>query len=253
MNVQATRSGVVTLLLAAAFLVTAPVFRPLLAQNQQERPPLTWVCPMPQDEVYEDGPGLCPICGMELIPTRIDVAYTCPDHPAIMQGEPGVCPLDKRELVRVNVALHWECSGTRQPFTEPGTCEDGSGRKLVRDMRAHGDHNPRHGGSFFMAEDRWHHLEGTYPSANLFRLFLYDNFTRPISSEGMSGHVFVLDQSNKVVGSFPMTRSSDGTTLEARLRNASLPLKAAALVKFDARTPEQRFDFTFNEYSANPP
>ena len=208
---------------------------------------------MAQDEVYENAPGICPVCGMELIPVRLDLAYTCPNHAAVIQGEPGFCPIDTRELVLVTVAIHWACDGSRQHYTEPGTCAGGSERELVRELRAHGDHNPRHGGMLFMAADRWHHLEGTYPGENDFRMYFFDNFTQPIDSEGISGRVAVLSDANEEIASFPMLASSDGQTMAAQLENGSLPLRVAALVKFEPDKPEQRFDFRFGEYSVEPP
>ena len=37
-----------------------------------------------------------------------------------------------------------------------------------------------------MAADKWHHLEGTYPQPGLVRLYLFDNFTKPIEVAGIT-------------------------------------------------------------------
>jgi len=233
----------------AAGLLLAPQ---LQAQSQQELPPISWVCPMPEDDVNEAGPGRCPICGMDLIPVRLDLAYTCPNHPAVILDKPGSCPIDRRELVQVIVALHWECaSSPGQRFTEPGPC-DGGQRLLVRELRAHGDHNPRHGGLFYMAADNWHHIEGTYPSQDLFRLYFYDNFTKAMPATEFSGRVLVLNQQNQEVASFPLSLSADRNTLEARIKAGPPPVRLAAMVRLAPNTPEQRFDFPLNELSREP-
>ena len=229
-----------------------PVIWAQQAPAAAELPPISFVCPMPEDEVNEGKPGVCPKCGMDLIPVRLDTAYTCPNHQAIILDKPGLCPQDRRELVPVTVALHWQCDeNPRQHMTEPGKCANGSARRLVKELRAHGDHNPRHGGLFFMAADKWHHLEGTHPESGRFRVFMFDNFTRPIDAKGMTGRVAVLDEANAEVSSAPLTLSKDGRTLDASIK-APLPLKVAAFVKFDEKTPEQRFDFAFQEYSKEP-
>jgi hypothetical protein len=219
-------------------------------------PPLVYVCPMPADAaVMADKPGKCPVCGMTLVPTRLDSKWWCPTHQTVMvRDAPGKCPLDGKALVQVTVAEHWACPEAPDAKLEsPKTCTNGQPSKVVYEARAHGDHNPRHDGQFFMASDAWHHLEGTYPSAGLFRAYFYNNFTKPIAAADFSGSLIVLDKNDKELGSFPLTHAAAGT-LEAAIpvSVASLPLKAAAKVRFGAAIPEQRFDFYFSAFSHDP-
>jgi len=250
-------------LLSCAGLLAAHVFAALPAQApkassaaaEQKLPPLSYVCPMVQDaEVIEDKPGLCRKCKMQLVPIRLDSKFSCPIHPAIVRDGPGTCPLDKRELVRLTLSVYWTCGGeTAKKLLNPGRCEDGHARKLQYEARAHGDHNPKHGGQFFMASDNWHHLEGTYPKAGLFRMHFYDDFTKPLTAKDFSGTIVVLDATDKEIASFPLTLARGGQTMEAQIKGATLPLKTAAKVKFDKGGPENRFDFTFTELSKEPP
>jgi P-type Cu+ transporter len=68
---------------------------------KREMPPQTtasqaeYTCPM-HPEVRQNGPGICPKCGMGLEPvsgtTSTKVEYTCPMHPEIVSDHPGTCP-----------------------------------------------------------------------------------------------------------------------------------------------------------------
>jgi hypothetical protein len=220
----------------------------------QKLPPLSYVCIMPGDEdVIEDKPGSCPKCKMDLVPVRLDAKWWCPVHQAneVYDG-PGKCRRDGRELVQVTVSETWTCADAPdKKLLEPGKCADGSARKIGYELRAHGDHNPRHGGQFYMASDAWHHIEGTYPQSGLFRVFFYDNFTKPYSAKGFVGSVVIRDAKDKEIGSAPLVLGKNGTTMDAQIpaANAALPLRATVKLKFDARTPEQPFDFQFNEFS----
>jgi Cu+-exporting ATPase len=54
-------------------------------------------CPMDL-EVRQEGPGVCPKCGMALEPEILEAPatrteYVCPMHPEIVQEEPGSCPI----------------------------------------------------------------------------------------------------------------------------------------------------------------
>ncbi len=69
----------------------------------------TYTCPM-HPEVRQPGPGQCPICGMDLVPseevpqpapapTAQATTYTCPMHPEVRQDRPGQCPKCGMDLV----------------------------------------------------------------------------------------------------------------------------------------------------------
>jgi hypothetical protein len=66
-------------------------------------------------QVKQDGPGECPICGMDLVEEEVPstpktteapqltTVWTCPMHPHIEQDEPGDCPLCGMSLVEEKV------------------------------------------------------------------------------------------------------------------------------------------------------
>ena len=259
---QARRIRVVCVAVAGFWLsaaqVQVPAARPAA---QQLLPPVTYVCPMAEHAtVAEEHPGQCPICRMTLEAVRLDLAWSCPLHPAVITDKSGQCPIDRRDLVQVTIARYWTCpDAPKEHLTDAGLCADGTPRTAVAEHRAHGNHNPRHGGLFFMAGDKWHHLEGVHPSAGLFRLHLYDNFTEPIPVEDVTGRLVLREERDPASGVWrevevvPLKRARDGRTMEARLKKRALPLTVTAKLKFDKTSAEERFDFTFTEHSKEPP
>jgi len=237
----------------------APAFTATLAARQQNAkpaaadavPPISYVCPMVGDEdVIEDKAGRCRKCGMELRPIRLDSVWTCPVHAAVIKDKPGACPIDGRELVQVTMSVSWTCANTNIDSVNPGKCADGSPMMKKFSPRAHGNHNPQHGGLFFMAPDNWHHLEGTYRDGGVFRMYLYDDFTKPLARDqvrAMSGRIIT-----KGGASIPLVPVQNGRFLEAKIGALPFPAELAAKLKFKAAAPENHFDFTFPEYSKEP-
>lgn len=223
-------------------------------------PPLVQTCPMHPD-VVESRPGSCPICKMNLVPTRLEAAWMCPVHAAVVETAGGACRLCGRSLVPVTVTLIWTCRGdVNTEHMEPGLCRDGSPRLVKRTLRPHGNHNPQHGGQFFMAADNWHHLEGVYTRARRFRLHVYDDYARPLDGAAlrqMAGRVVLEEQAASAAGrgrevrSVPLRVAKDGPYLEAQLPSASFPTRFAAKVTFKPGEAEHRFDFTFTTPSVD--
>jgi hypothetical protein len=226
--------------------------------------PLSYVCPMAGDEeVIEDQPGVCRKCGMQLQPIRLDTVWTCLTNTAFTSDRPGKCPTDGRPLVQMTMSVSWGCPGIpdaklAKPSLTPGTCPDGTPMQRQYAPRPHGNHNPQHGGGFFMAPDNWHHLEGGYYAPGVFRLYLYDDFTRPLpraqAREATARVIVSPDSGGK---EFPLVLNrragTNDTYLEARIGKLPFPATMQARVTFQPATPERLFDFTFEKYSKDLP
>ncbi len=213
-------------------------------------------------DVIDSKAGSCPICKMNLVAVRLDSIWTCPIHSVIAERKAGTCPIDHRELIQMTVAISWTCSG-RPDINEisPGTCLDGTPMEAKYTPRPHGNHNPQHGGQFFMAPDNWHHLEGAYPRAGVVELYLYDDYTRPLpfdDARRVKGRIVTKEtfdaatRTTTEVAAFPLLLTRDGRYLTARVDTKAVPTQLSAKVRFKDDGPEYRFDFTFAAFSKAP-
>jgi hypothetical protein len=199
---------------------------------------------------------------MALVPVRLDTAWMCPVHTTIMDEREGTCRICRRNLVRVRVAVTWTCLA--QPGLErlePGVCADGSAMVRRRTLRPHGNHNPQHGGQFFMAPDNWHHLEGTYPRERVFRLYIYDDYARPLAAADLNrvrARVVTREtfdpatRTTTELAAFPLRVARAGGYLEARIDATRLPAEMTAKIRIKPDAPEYRFDFSFQSLTKEP-
>lgn len=223
--------------------------RPPGAARVASLPPVLQTCPMHPD-IVEDKPGTCPLCRMLLVPVRLETVWSCPLHAAIVRNAKGRCPICDRELVQMTMALTWTCRNRPDiDVIEPGRCPDGSSMIAKRTLRPHGNHNPQHGGQFFMAPDNTHHLEGTLPSARLFRLYLYDDYARPLSAARLKATQGRVEVNGR---SIPLSASTAGSYLQGRLDPTILPARVTARVRLKPDAPEYRFDFAFPNVTRDP-
>jgi hypothetical protein len=253
-----TSSSLLAALLAVSVASAAP--QRAKAPSQADVPPVSMTCPMHPD-VVENSPGDCPICKMKLVPVRLETIWSCPAHTQVVEKLPGTCPIDHRPLVQMTVALTWTCADHPDiNQVDRGVCADGKPMIPKRTLRPHGNHNPQHGGQFFMAPDNFHHLEGAYPAAGVFRVYLYDDYARPLpinQRKLVTARVVTNEQfdtatrTTKELAAFPLVWRG-GRYLEARVSRAQLPAQMSAKVKFKGDAPEYRFDFTFPSYTKEP-
>jgi Cu/Ag efflux protein CusF len=225
--------------------------------SPNDLPPLSYVCSTPGEEgVLEEKPGRCPQSGLPLVPTRIVTVYSCLKFESFIQEKAGVCPVDKSELVPITAALYFKCKNDANVRElDPGKCLDGTERIRNYERRPHGDHNPRHGGQFFMADDNWHHLEGTLVRPNIFRVYFYNDMTQPLAVTAFSASAAKSDAKGTDDAppiSLKPRQTKDHNILEVPIQGTALPAKFTLRVKFKPDDKERVFDFTFNDYSKEP-
>lgn len=203
-------------------------------------------------EVVDGKGGACPICKMALVPVRLDLVWSCPIHIELTRVEPGRCPSCGRDLARVIKALSFTCRvHAKVDQVNPGPCPICKRPLIARySIRPHGDHNPKHGGQFVMAPNNWH-IEVTHPAASVFRLYVYDEYSKPFIPRGFTGWVAPSSHGAKA-SAVRFARSGTRGYLEARIPQVALPAAIVVRARFQANEPEYRFDFPFFEYSREP-
>jgi hypothetical protein len=135
---------------------------------------------------------------------------------------------------------------------EPGM--DGMGDEHLYEGGAHQDHSSKHGGTFFMALDNRHHLEGVLDRPGIFRVYVYDAFTQPVSAEELAqteGKVIWGDRDG--APTIQMQPSADSTCLEALAPEpVRFPVTLTLLMRLPGASPTARaelFTFPFSHYS----
>ena len=243
------------LIFASVALVTSALASPQQGETGQEQK-LVWTCPIHR-EVTETERGQCELCERQLVQTLVRLAWSCPIHPVVVESESGQCPICQRDLFLITEEVRFACPMHREESShEPGNCSI-CHMELVESTstRPHQNHNPRHGGMFFMAPDNWHHLEGTYPEDGVFRVFLYNNFSEPLNANDFKGRAVlkeVFDAETKQTREllvYPLLASPGGAYLEAHVGSAAFPREMTAKVQFERGGEFERFDFIFVDLS----
>ncbi len=198
-----------------------------------------WLCPVHRDE-QSVRPGTCPVGGRDLVKRILVSSYSCPMHQHIDEDHEGKCPICNMNLAPMTRELQWFCPDNPEILNaEPGQCPDGSSMHIRSIPMAHGDHNPKHGGVLFMAPNGYNHLEGTLDEEGTFRLYLYNDFTKPIDATPFEVRI----------DDIPMKPVSGGEYLSAAVgAPTSYPAEHVVHVSFPgAEKDESRFDFIFAE------
>lgn len=231
-------------------------------------------------------PGECPECGMDLRPKQSffegkDIAaqrsdwtlsavgageaYWCPNrgrdgHELNEYAAPGACEVCAETLLHPSrfkfqptyKCLTADCALKGRIFFGAGLCP-ACGQPATG--MGHMDHNPVHGGwQFFMADNFYHHLEGTLPEEGLFKLYIYDDWKRPLDARNFSGRVIIEREDPET---FEVTdeeyrlyaRRPGDEFLVADLP-AELPLEFYSIVSLAGE--DKRYDWFFDELTSEP-
>ena len=228
------------------------------ARTPPSLPPVAWSCPM-HPEVVDDQKKACPLCKMPLEAVRLDLVWTCPEHKEeISAPEAGRCRICGRDLIRVIKALRFVCPvHPAVNEIDPGRCPK-CRKTLVRKylVRPHGDHNPKHGGHFFMASNNWH-IEVTHPTREVFRVYVYDDYSKPFLPPALAPRIVELTPpggagARPTAVDIPLKRVAGKQYFEGRVKDLAVPAVIAMMIKFDAADKEYRFDFHFIEFTKEP-
>jgi len=155
--------------------------------------------------------------------------------------------------------LFVSCQEGASPADETGRGDmvDMEGRESQgQGMEEHSDHDPQYGGTFFMALDEVHHLEGTLTSPGMFRVYLYDALTMPLNAEEVKETAGTIHW-----GEFPdppgiplKVGNEKGMMMAELDREIEFPVTLTLLLNFPGAQDgeSELFNFIFDEYSKPP-
>ena len=83
-------------------------------------------------------------------------------------------------------------------------------------------------------------------------VYLYNDFTQPISAKGVSGRVAILDETGREIATAPLKSGGVPNALDARFKGSKVPLNLKLKVRFTPADKERVFDFAFAEPSKEP-
>lgn len=221
---------------ASAFVLLALLLVPAQIDVGRESYDV-YLCPVHRDE-QATGPSRCPVCNREMVERILVPSYSCPMHAQIDEQEGGECPICHMALVPTTRELQFYCPGSPDLVKSlPGTCPDGTPMQMRSVPMAHGDHNPKHGGMLFMAPNGFHHVEGTLDADGTFRLYLYNDFTKPIDATPFEARV----------GDTRLAPAEGGAYLTGTIAPPShYPAEVGVDVHFPGAHEDQaHFDFVF--------
>ncbi len=144
--------------------------------------------------------------------------------------------------------------GTDLPAGEGGAAPGFAPNPADPNAAAHMDHNPLHGGQFFMAANNYHHLEGALPNAGEFRLYIYDDFKQPVDPRNFGGDV-VFEAWNEETEDWDETRYPMAPAIGSDYLISQIPdeLPSEFFAHVWLAGEQQRYDFYFEETTVEPP
>lgn len=150
-----------------------------------------------------------------------------------------------------------KCEGAKT-YDKPEKCPV-CGMK-VQDIESHLDHEPKHGGWFFMTADQEHHLEGTLSDKSEFRVYFYDEYTKEIPADKFTaeGKAWTQKSTTWMDGAdqakaFTMTVEPSKAFLAVKIDpTVKFPIGIKVLIDFKDGQKPQNFDFDFKVPTKEP-
>lgn len=123
----------------------------------------------------------------------------------------------------------------------------------LQDVNAHQDHSAKHGGTFFMAPDKKHHLEGMISEKHEFRVYFYDEFTKPIPVGKFTAEGKAWTNGKDIDTPLILTPGTEMAFLTSKVAaSVAFPMRIKIFIDFKDGEQPQVFDFDFTEPSKAP-
>ena len=115
------------------------------------------------------------------------------NHETMEHEHGGMAPAGKEPGESCHLHVHATEEAERQPGGALNLMKPGAPAHQM--AGAHMVHKPRHGGAFFMAPDKLHHLEALYSERCGFQVAFYNAFIEPIRADRFRGFIKVVPES----------------------------------------------------------